>query len=576
MKTENKSARILALCAAAVIMSATAGAALVKVSPDDVKLICAGLLGAGKLTAACDINLSGHIDCADAVISKRAALFGIESGEPVTVDYAATEENVKLIGRTCRKKDVTWLVHSGAAAEFTVTGESAVLTLAGDGSVYSDEKYRPRYAVYVDGELLTDALMSAPELVIPLFEGETQRTATVKVIHLSEANNGAVGIRNLSVTSALTQPVRPTAKKKLMIEFIGDSITCAYGVEGANQYEGFSTSTENFTKSYAYFASELLDADYSAVSYSGYGIVSGYTSDAKNTDSLLPDCYQLVGKPADYAVEWDFEAVQNDVVVINLGTNDNSYLSKDMEGRSAEFKEGYMDFLRSVRKLNPEAYIICTMGTMGGKPVYDLIAEVVDEYKTESGDSRILSYLSAEQSQANGLGSDWHPSEITQKQSAYVLVDRICQALGMPSDRVGLDAAADGVYDITVNEAAGAGASIYVGYDKSFWINMVSGGTKSDDIKAYIDSISLLPGEYRLEFDCTTTGTHTIPYAVQHKDDPKRVYCSGTIDAPADKLHISETFKITEEDDDCEIAFLLGGEDYYNATFSSVTMFKLS
>ena len=41
-------------------------------------------------------------------------------------------------------------------------------------------------------------------------------------------------------------------KKKLSIEIIGDSITAAYGVEGLNQYENFKTTTENFSKYYAY------------------------------------------------------------------------------------------------------------------------------------------------------------------------------------------------------------------------------------------------------------------------------------------------------------------------------------
>ena len=35
--------------------------------------------------------------------------------------------------------------------------------------------------------------------------------------------------------------------------------------------------------------------------YSGYGVLSGYTSGDINTDSLIPDCYGLIGKLPDYA-----------------------------------------------------------------------------------------------------------------------------------------------------------------------------------------------------------------------------------------------------------------------------------
>ena len=103
--------------------------------------------------------------------------------------------------------------------------------------------------------------------------------------------NGAVGVKDISAVSDRSDAVIPEKEKALSIEFIGDSITCAYGVEGSNSYEPFRTTTENFMKSYAYLTAQKLDADYSAVSYSGYGVLSGYTSGDINTDSLIPDCY---------------------------------------------------------------------------------------------------------------------------------------------------------------------------------------------------------------------------------------------------------------------------------------------
>ena len=76
------------------------------------------------------------------------------------------------------------------------------------------------------------------------------------------------------------------------------------------------TSTENFMKSYAYLTAKKLDADYSAVSYSGHGIISGYTTGDRNTESLVPDCYTNIAKLKDYAKPWDFSSHRNDVVVI--------------------------------------------------------------------------------------------------------------------------------------------------------------------------------------------------------------------------------------------------------------------
>ena len=95
---------------------------------------------------------------------------------------------------------------------------------------------------------------------------------------LSENRYGGIGIKNIKVNSCNNlKIIEPTNKKDLSIEFIGDSMTCAYGVEGKDENEHFKTSTENFSKSYAYLASQILNVDYSSVSYSGYGIASGYS-----------------------------------------------------------------------------------------------------------------------------------------------------------------------------------------------------------------------------------------------------------------------------------------------------------
>lgn len=530
------------------------------------------LLGISDMTAADDVNGDGIVNAFDLCMLRRAML---TTDEFITKNYSATDENVKLVGRTMYSDDTTWLVQSGSAVEFTVTGKSAEVTLAGDSSINNDEDYRSRYAVVVDGEIMEDAAMSTPEKTLTLFDGETPRTAKIQIIHLSEAMNGAIGVKNISVTSNTPVAVYPEPEKDLSIEFIGDSITCAYGVEGLSSYDPFKTTTENFMKSYAYLTAQKLNADYSAVSYSGYGIISGYTSSGDiNTDSLLPDCYGLIGKLPDYAENWDFDTCSYDVVVINLGTNDSSYVTKDPETRASEFVEGYIDFLKTVREKNPEAYIICTLGTMGDE-LYEYVEDAAEQYSALTGDDRIMSYKSAVQNQADGIGSDWHPSAITQQKSAYVLADKICQALGMESDQIGLDVAADAEYILNIDPDQGGNAASYVGYDKSFWINMVTGGESADAIEADISGIGLKKGGgYRLEFDCTSTFDGTLP--VQIKGSDGEIYFSSEFDAVSEKSHFSAEFIADKDDTAASIIFQLGGKDYYNVTLSNISLVKIS
>lgn len=556
---------------AAASMLCTAAFAASDYTADDLVRLSEAVLGIQAASATDDLNGDGSVDSLDLCTMRREFL---PTGEYSEYDCSATAENVKLTGRTYNDTETTWLVQSGAAVEFTLTGKTASVTLAGDGSISSDEKYRSRYAIFIDGVPLVDDVMSEAEKEITLFDGETTRTAEVKIIHLSEANNGAVGVKNIHVVSDAVQPIKPAAQKELLIEFIGDSITCAYGVEGANAYEPFMTTTENFMKSYAYLTAQKLDADYSAVSYSGHGIISGYSSDgSKNTASLVPALYDYVGNWDAYKQDWDFSGRQNDVVVINLGTNDNGYVTADLENRSAEFIEGYVDFLEMVRERNPEAYIICTMGTMGCPDIVTLVSQAAEEYKIASGDERVMFYESVTQNQADGLGSDWHPSAVTQQNSAYVLADKICQALGMESDQVGLDVAADAEYITNLNSELGGNASSYVGYDKSFWINMVTGGTAPEAIEAVLSGIGLKAGgEYRLEFEYTVSVDKTIPVLVRSSDGT--IIFSDEVSATSEKVKYTELFTIDEDYDAAELVFQLGGQDYYNVTLSNIKLVK--
>ena len=153
--------------------------------------------------------------------------------------FLPIKENVKIMGRYYQKNDITWVVHSGSAVEFYATGNSAQVVIAGGNSIYNDERYRPRFGVYVDDKLVEDKIMDQLEHTVELFKGTTEKTVKVKVMLLSEANNGGVGVKSININSCNETPIKPVEKKKLRIEFIGDSITAGYGVEAPNQYENF-------------------------------------------------------------------------------------------------------------------------------------------------------------------------------------------------------------------------------------------------------------------------------------------------------------------------------------------------
>ena len=513
---------------------------------------------------AADFCNDDRLDVFDLCLMRRA-LLAENTGDLKTLTVPVSENNAKLIGRTLKTDGITWLVHSGSAAEFTINGTEASVTICGDSGINSDEKYRPRYGVYVDGKLVKDVVMGEKEQTVKLFSGTASRTAEVRIIHLSEANNGCIGVKDLTVTSSSSTPVKPTPKKELMIEFIGDSITCAYGVEAGSQYESFSTATENFTLSYAYLTAQLLDADYSAVCYSGHGIVSGYTNDGtKNTDSLVPPYYEMVGKPKDYQTQWDFSKNPADVIVLNLGTNDDSYASKELETRGAEYQELYEDFLKQIRKCNPDANIICTLGIMGATELYPYIEAAVNEV----GDPKITCYESPVQDM-NDLGADWHPSSKTHEKNAYLLADKISTVLGRPSDKIGIDLAADSKLESDIITESGANAwPYYAEWNRSMNVNISAAGNSPESITVYVPNLVLPTGKYELSFKAEGLKGE-IPYEVRSMKDPKTVYASGTTDSET----TLKAFDLCEPADDAEIVFMIG-EQTGSITFSDVTLYK--
>ncbi len=336
----------------------------------------------------------------------------------------------RIVGRTLTDSRGVWLVQSGSAVEFDVRARSASVEILGGYGHMADPAFRPRYAVYLDGELLTDTTVSVPSQCAELFRGDSPRTVRVRIMLLSEANNGPVGVGKLTLDTGTDSPVTAAPAPELRIEFIGDSITCGYGVEAKECTDQFTTLTENFTKSYACIACGLLGAEYSAVCYSGHGIISGYT-EGERTDQLVPPFYRNVGSLPGLDVPWDFASHRYDAVVINLGTNDASFIDQDFGARADEFAERYAEFLKTVRGCNPDSYIVCTLGVMDCLAEYPLIERAVESFRAATGDKRITCFKSTPQDPADGYGANWHPSEVTHRKAAREMADKLRAVLGL-------------------------------------------------------------------------------------------------------------------------------------------------
>lgn len=355
-------------------------------------------------------------------------------GETTMNTFTPNWENVKPIGRTLPLEDSLWLAFSGTGAEFTALCSRMEITIAGDSNANATSGNQTRLAILVNGALVVDDMLDAAEKTYTVFESAQKQDITVRIIKLSETAMSTCGVKAITTDA---EEIRPTAKKAHAIEFVGDSITCGYGADDEVAEHSFTTATENVTRSYAYLTAQALDADYSMVSISGYGIISGFTAtaEAKVTAQLLPDYYAKLGfsygwyqgqTPAN--VDWDFSAYVPELIVVNLGTNDDSYTQNDPE-RQEDYRAQYTEFLKVIRQHNPQAKILCTLGIMGDR-LYPQVEKAVAAYTAETGDSNIACMRFAVQLPGDGYAADWHPSQKTHQKAADKLTQEIRQLMG--------------------------------------------------------------------------------------------------------------------------------------------------
>lgn len=344
--------------------------------------------------------------------------------------YTANKENVKLLGRTYFDEDILYCALSGTGAEFRFTGTRCSITVKGD-SGSADEGAKDNHArigIYLNGDRIIDDMINESEKIYEVFNREEPEEAVVSVVKLSESPMSTLGIKEIKCVGS---PIEPTENKDMLIEFVGDSITCGYGIDDPDKDHHFVTATEDVTKAYAYLTAKALDADYSMVSFSGYGIISGYTDNGKKvTAQTVPQFYTKLGYSwgqngsfSPQNTEWDFSGRKPDLVVVNLGTNDDSYTQNDAE-KQAEYSEKYTEFLKLIREKNPDARILCILGVMGDR-LYPFVEKAVEDFTQQTGDGKISSFKLTPQSARDGYSADWHPSVKTHEKTAEKVAEEI-------------------------------------------------------------------------------------------------------------------------------------------------------
>ncbi|WP_418698080.1 SGNH/GDSL hydrolase family protein [Bacteroides sp.] len=203
------------------------------------------------------------------------------------------------------------------------------------------------------------------------------------------------------------------------IEFIGNSITCGYGVEATDASMPFSNETENHYYTYAAITARTLKAQHLVVARSGIGIYRNYNGPRTGSPDCMPAMYEqtLFSDPSE---TWDHSLYTPDVVCVNLGTNDTSTDNYDTK----LLTQAYRNFLKTLRGHYPQAKIVFLTGTMlsekPAKVVKTALNTVVAEAK-QQGDTNLYRFDMSPQTGALGMGASYHPSLRQQQKMANEL-----------------------------------------------------------------------------------------------------------------------------------------------------------
>lgn len=358
--------------------------------------------------------------------------------------YPGTDPHIRIYGRTNRSNPLP-LYWAASGIEFCTDASDCILELDAD---YTALEQWIRVEVN-DYQVIRMPLNRGINR-ITLFQG--MQASGKKSVHLykevqpmGQESTNCLFVNKVECNGSLFELPPHTCR----IEFIGDSITSGEGLAGNDRMQDWIASVFSNAGHYALETAKELNADFRLISQSGWGTYCSWDNQPHNT---LPAIYDEVcsvyieGRNADAGCleQADFDKWQPDIVVINLGTNDEgafhnapwtdpetgiTYAQKLLEDGSfeeqslARFTQAMYDFLVTLRERNPQAQLLWVYG-MIGDALHPFMEQTIEKYRKETGDQRVR-FQALPETKPEWVGARMHPGVLSHHATAQVLVQTI-------------------------------------------------------------------------------------------------------------------------------------------------------
>ena len=290
---------------------------------------------------------------------------------------------------------------------FTYPGVSIFANFEGTSLQMKVKPGRGAFMVEIDDELPYRINYSANDSIQTLAEGLPEGTHRVRIMYAIEGYELKPAFKGFYLDNGCRLAEAPVLPER-RIEFIGNSITCGYGVESENPKDPFTYDTENHFYTYAARTARALKAQHLVVARSGIGIYRNYAGPRSGSKDCMPAMYEQV-LFTDSTELWNHALYTPDVVCVNLGTNDISLNDYDMD----LLTDGYRRFMKKLRSIYPKAKLVLLSGSMTDSQALSDLKKAMDTVADEmrqNGDKEVYRFDMSPQTGSLGMGASYHPS----------------------------------------------------------------------------------------------------------------------------------------------------------------------
>jgi lysophospholipase L1-like esterase len=291
----------------------------------------------------------------------------------------------------------------------------------------------------ISGANSADLIIDGRTTVIPDVNGTSFSTPpglrhgnhTVVLRRRSETLLGTITIGNVTTDGTFETDVYSDRK----IEFIGDSITVGYGLDGVLPCVNTAALEDN-PKTYAALAADAVRADYDIVAWSGIGLTRNYVSPTPDTSDIMPQRYTRYGA-LDPLNSYTFPTSRTpDAVVINLGTNDFGYQAGVRNPIvPSEYTAAMVNFVKKIKSHYPKAAFFLLTSPM----LNDGYPSAADAQKTTQRNALQAAVAQLKKStrvqvvdlpsQGSDVGCDYHPNAATHAEEAKILAAALAKEM---------------------------------------------------------------------------------------------------------------------------------------------------